>query len=741
MRIALFSLAAGLLLLRFLPQLPPPWMLSALLVVGLLLLAVRRWPFALFCLGLCWSCQSAQWAMDDRLPEPMDGRTFWLEGQVIGLPDSRNGVVRFELQNIASRHTGLPSRIRLAWYGGPPMLAGERWRVAAKLKRPRGLVNPHGYDYEAWMLSQRIGASGTVKSGNRLAAAVGEQSWRDRLRQRLVSLDAHGRSGAIAALVVGDSSGLSTADWRTLQDTGTVHLMVISGQHVGMLAGLLYALVALMARRGLWPSRLAWLPCACGLAFAGALAYGWLAGFDVPVRRACIMVGLVLLWRLRFRHLGVWLPLLMAMDLVLVLDPLVSLQSGFWLSFGAVALLAFLFRGRLGNWRWWHTLGRAQWGMAFGLLPAMVALGLPVSLIGPVANLFAVPLVSLLIVPFSLLGTALLWLPGAGEGLLWLTGGLLSVLFEVLQGLAGWQPAWLAARIALWGWLLVALGMLLLLSPSGVPLRALGLVLLLPLFYPPVNKPFKGQADVWVFDVGQGLAVLVRTRDHALLYDAGPRYGEFDVGERVVYPSLRALAVKKLDLMVLSHADIDHAGGAPGINRQMTVRRVLSGERDRLPASLAAETCRSGETWEWDQVRFTLWQWAHPKDGNQASCVLLVEASGERILLTGDIDVAAERALLSSDLAIDAQWLLVPHHGSRSSSSTAFIEAVGPRGALISRSLHNAFGHPHPDVLERLKRADAAIHDTALEGALIIRLGRFEPAEGLRAEARFWREK
>lgn len=741
MRISLFALAAGLLLLRFLPQLPPPWMVSALLAGGVWLLSTRRWPLALFCLGLSWSCLNAGWAMEDRLPQAMDGRTFWLEGQVVGLPDTRNGVVRFELQDIASRHAGLPSRIRLAWYGGPEILAGERWRVAAKLKRPRGLVNPHGYDYEAWMLSQRIGASGTVKTGNRITAASGGQSWRDQLRQRLMSVEAHGRSGAIAALVVGDSSGLSTADWRALQDTGTVHLMIISGQHVGMLAGLLYGLVALAARFGLWPARLAWLPCACGLALAGALAYSWLAGFNVPVRRACIMVALVLLWRLRFRALGVWLPLLVALDLVLVLDPLVSLQSGLWLSFTAVALLAFLFRGRLGSWRWWQTIGRAHWGMALGLLPALIALGLPVSLSGPVANLFAVPLVSLLIVPLSLLGTALLWVPAVGEGVLWLAGGLLAILFEGLQWLAGWQPAWSGARLALWGWLLVVLGMLLLLAPAGVPMRALGLVLLLPLFYPPVSKPFHGQAEVWLFDVGQGLSVLVRTREHALLYDAGPRYGDFDAGERVVLPSLHALGVKKLDLMLLSHADNDHAGGALGIHRQMTVRRVLGGERDRLPASLTAETCESGESWEWDKVRFTVWQWSQPKDGNQASCVLLVEASGERMLLTGDIDTAAEQALLESDLAVDAQWLLVPHHGSRSSSSPSFIEAVGASGALISRGLHNAFGHPNPDVLERLEQAGMDVYDTAEEGALNIRLGRFESAEGLRSEARFWREK
>lgn len=741
MRTAMLALAAGLLLLRFLPQLPPMWSLPVMLVVGLAMLPTRCRMLAFFFFGLAWACLSAQWALDDRLPKELDGRTFWLEGRVVGLPDTRDGVVRFELVDITSRHAGLPSRVRLSWYGGPPLEAGERWRVAAKLKRPRGLVNPHSFDYEAWLLAGRIGANGTVKAGERVAAASGLQAWRDQLRQRLLAIEAQGRAGAIAALVVGDASGLTTADWRTLQDTGTIHLMVISGQHVSMLAGLLYGLVLLLARWGLWPAGLPWLPCACALALSGALGYGWLAGFEVPVQRACLMVALVLLWRLRFRHLGVWLPLLAVFSTVLLIEPLVSLQSGFWLSFAAVALLVLIFRGRLGIWSWWHALGRAQWCMALGLLPALLALGLPVSLSGPLGNLFAVPLVGMLIVPLSLLGTALLWLPPIGEWLLWLAGGLLVALFATLEALAGWQPAWFATGLPLWCWLLVTLGILLLLLPAGIPFRAYGLLLLAPLLFPPNDQPPVGEAEIWVLDVGQGLAILVRTREHALLYDAGPRYGDFDIGERVVYPSMRALGLRSLNLLLLSHADNDHAGGAKAIQRYMLAPRVISGEPQRLPVSLQAESCRSGEGWEWDGVRFTLWQWSAARNGNQASCVLLVEANGERLLLTGDIDKPTEWAMQASNLEISAHWLLLPHHGSRSSSSASFIEAVGAKDALVSRSLHNAFGHPHPDVLRRLRAAGVALHDTAEQGAIRIRLGRFEPALGLRSERRFWREK
>lgn len=741
MRIWMLALAAGLVLPRFLPMLPGIWACVAFAMVGVLMLMCRRAvALGLFLLGLSWACYQGQNAIDDRLPASMDGRTFWIEGRVVGLPGAVGDVVRFELVDIESRHVGLPSKVRLSWYGGPQLRAGERWRLAARLKRPRGLVNPQPFDYEAWLLARGIGATGSVKAGERLSASAATDGWRDRLRARLMDVVAFDRQGAIAALVVGDDSGLSRSDWRVLQDTGTVHLMVISGQHIGMLAGLLYGLVALLARLGIWPRQWPWLPWACGLALAGALLYGWLAGFDVPVRRACFMVAVVLLWRLRFRHLGVWQPLLFALNGVLLIDPLVTLQPGFWLSFGAVAVLALVFAGRLGRWVWWKTLLRAQWAATLGLLPLLLALGLPVSASSPLANLIAVPWVSLT-VPFALLGTALLPLVGIGEAILWLVGGSLALLFELLSFIAAWRPAWLAVGLPSWALLMIGMGALLLLMPTGIPPRALGLMLLLPLVFPPLTAVPEGRAQVWVLDVGQGLSVLVRTREHALLYDAGPRQGDFDTGERVVFPSLRSLGVTRLEMLLLSHADNDHSGGAQAIQRLMPVAKIISGEPQRHAADLPAEPCESGLAWQWNDVRFSLWQWQAARDSNQTSCVLLIEANGERVLLTGDIDEAAEQALVRSRQDVQAQWLLLPHHGSRSSSSESFLRAVGPTAALISRSLHNAFGHPHPSVSVRLLALDINAYDTALHGAIRIDLGDFSAAEVLRTQRRFWREK
>ncbi|MBI3905895.1 MAG: DNA internalization-related competence protein ComEC/Rec2 [Pseudomonas fluorescens] len=738
MRTGMMALALGLLTLRFLPALPPVWLWLAMPVAGLMLLPFRTYPVAFYLFGLSWACVNAQWALDDRLPPALDGETRWVEGRVTGLPRHDDGVVRFELTDIQSRRTRLPRQMRLAWYGGPPVNSGERWRLAVKLKRPVGLLNPQAFDYQAWLLAQRIGATGTVKEGERLAPA--QWAWRDAIRQRLLAVDAQGRSGALTALVLGDGAGLSREDWQVLQDTGTVHLLVISGQHIGLLAGVVYLLIAGLARFGLWPNRLPWLPWACGLAFAAALGYGMLAGFEVPVRRACLMIAMVLLWRLRFRHLGAWWPLLLALDGILLLEPLASLQPGFWLSFAAVAVLILTFGGRLGPWRWWQTWTRAQWLIAIGLCPLLLALGLPISLSGPLANLFAVPWISLVVLPPALLGTLLLPVPYLGEKLLWLAGGLIEWWFRGLGVVSGQIPAWVPAAVPLWAWVIGAIGAFLLLLPRGLPMRPLGWPMLLMLVFSPRPMLQEGMAEVWQLDVGQGLAILVRTRHHTLLYDAGPRFGELDQGERVVLPALRKLGVKGLDLMLISHAHADHAGGARAIAKGLPVEQVVSGEPSDLPMELQAEKCESGRQWTWDEVDFQLWHWPLAGDSNQNSCVLLIEASGERLLLSGDIDVAAERALLDSPLAVPTDWLQAPHHGSRSSSSMALLDVLQPKGALISRGQGNSFGHPHATVIARYQKRGMAIYDSVEHGAIRLQLGRFEPPWSMRQERRFWRD-
>ncbi|WPN96215.1 DNA internalization-related competence protein ComEC/Rec2 [Pseudomonas sp. MUP55] len=738
MRTGMFALALGLLTLRFLPALPATGWLLAMVVLALMLLPFRTYPLAFFLLGLSWACISAQWALDDRLQPTLDGETRWLEARVVGLPQQTDTGVRFELADSRSRKARLPKRIRVSWHGGPAVRSGERWRLAVTLKRPSGLLNFHGFDHEAWLLAQRMGATGSVKDGERLAPA--RNAWRDGLRQRLLATDAQGREAAVAALVLGDGSGLEAQEWQVVQDTGTVHLLVISGQHIGLLAGLIYGLLAGLARYGCWPRTLPWLPWACGMAFAAALSYGLLAGFGVPVQRACVMVGLVLLWRLRFQHLGAWWPLLLAFNGVLLLEPLASLQPGFWLSFAAVAILVLTFGGRLGPWSVWQAWTRPQWLIAIGLFPLLLVLGLPISLTAPVANLFAVPWISLVVLPLALLGTALLWLPVIGDGLIWLAGGALEAWFKVLALLGGQLPAWTPAEVPLACWLVSLAGAVLLLLPNGVPFRLLGWPMLLLAVFPPRDPIPHGQVTVVQLDVGQGQAVILRTRNHALLYDAGPRSGSLDLGARVVLPSLKKFGIERLDMMLLSHADADHAGGAAAVARGVPITRVVGGETEGLPAFLKTEPCISGERWEWDGVSFVLWQWVDAISGNSKSCVLQVVAGGERLLLTGDIDRAAERALLDTSLAVPTDWLQAPHHGSRSSSSRPFVQRLAPKSVLISRGRGNAFGHPHSQVLERYQALGSRIHDSAEQGAVRVQLGAFEPAVVARSQRRFWRE-
>ncbi|BDM24160.1 DNA internalization-related competence protein ComEC/Rec2 [Pseudomonas sp. LRP2-20] len=731
----MFALALGLLCLGVLPVLPSVGWLLLLVLVGGVCACSRLWPLGCFLLGLCWACWSAQQALDDRLSAQLDGRTLWLEGRVVGLPARTAQGVRFELEQPHSRRAELPQRLQLSWFDGPVIHAGEHWRVAVTLQRPAGLLNPHGPDREAQLLARRIGATGTVKAGQVLQAQA--RGWRDALRERLLQADAFGQEAALVALVLGDGAGLAREQWQVLQATGTVHLLVISGQHIGLVAGLLYALVAGLARSGLWPRRWPWLPWACSLALAAALAYGWLAGAGVPVQRACLMLAVVLLWRLRFRQLGAMFPLLLALNLVLLAEPLAALLPGFWLSFAAVAILIYSFAARLGGWRPWQAWTRAQWVIAVGLLPVLLVTGLPVSLSAPVANLLAVPWVSLAVLPLALLGTLLLPLAGVGEGLLWVAGGLLDILFRLLALLAGWRPAWIPPALPVVAWLLVCAGALLLLLPRGVPLRGLGGVMLLALWVPRDTLPL-GQVEVWQLDVGQGLAMLLRTRHHTLLFDAGPAKGETDLGERVVLPTLRKLGVGRLDLMLISHAHADHAGGAAAILRGLPVGRVIGGE---ALSGVQLQPCSSGERWTWDGVHFSLWRWEDGQSSNDRSCVLMVEARGERLLLAGDMEAGAERAWLADTEVPRIDWLQAPHHGSRSSSTEAFIRATIPRGVLISRGRNNSFGHPHAQVVERYRRHGVVVYDTAVEGALRLVMGGHGSVESVGRQRRFWRGK
>lgn len=744
--LGLAALFAGLVTPLSFPALPPPWLVGLAVLVGLAAMLHRQSrPLAPFMLGLVWALAYHHWVLSERLPTSLDNQRVVFTGTITGLPEPTGLGWRFLIEDARLLDTGesLPL-IRAHWYAGPVVQPGERWRFEGSLRRPRGMSNPGGFDYEAWLYAQGIGAVASVRSGDIAESGASSLSdWRRRVRERLgETLSAQAGGHRLIALVVGDRSVLDDRDWDILQATGTGHLMVISGLHVGMVAAAVFGLVSMIGWLGLlrvpWPQQ--WL--AAPLALAAAALYAGLAGFAVPTQRALLMVALLLLARLRYRQINPWIFWLAALCTVAALAPAAPLRAGFWLSFVAVGLLLLGMGGRLAIRGLWWRWGRAQWVIFVGLWPWLLLWGMPGSLTAPVVNLVAIPWVSLLVVPAALLGT-LADLLGGSSWLLVMAAYALNGLFSLLELAASWQGP-VAQPFPGWGnWLIGLSGALMLVSPLSRVLRIPALSCLLVLFIPPVARPEAGAFRVTVLDVGQGLSVLVQTRSRVLLYDTGARLRSgFDLGEAVVSPALQELGVRHIDLLLLSHADNDHAGGAAAVMQRFPTRRVLSGQASEL-AELDAQPCEPGESWKWDDVEFRIvYSAAPPAPANERSCVLHVVGKHGSVLLPGDLGIRGEYQMLEASL--QSELLLAPHHGSRTSSSYAFIRAVSPRWVVFSSAYHSPFGHPHPQVVERYRELRAEPVYTARSGALQFDFGTDDPGmiswQWRDEMRRFWHE-
>jgi competence protein ComEC len=570
------------------------------------------------------------------------------------------------------------------------------------------------------------------------------ESAREAVRSRFQwSLGATPAAGILTALAIGEQRAISAEEWRLFSRTGVTHLMSISGLHVTLVSGLAAWLASFVWRRV--PPLALRLPArkaAAAAAVLAALGYTLLSGFAVPAQRTFYMVTVVAaaLWAG-----GIASPtrtLALALAAVLVLDPWAPLAPGFWLSFGAVALIFYVAAGwtrpehRLLQW------GRVQWAITLGLAPAVLLLFGQVSLAGPVANAVAIPLVSVVITPIALAAAVVPW-----DGLLALAAWLVEWLLQYLEACATLPGAlWHLPRPEPWTIALAIAGAAWLLAPRGVPGRICGFALLAPAFVLKPPGPVAGEAWITTFDVGQGLAVMVRTATRTLLYDAGPAFGDADSGGRVLVPELRARGASGVDLMVLTHEDVDHIGGALTVLETFAVRRLASSlpERHALNALVPdPRRCRAGERWEWDGVRF---DFLHPRPGetavrrNNQSCVLRVSAAGGSMLFTGDIERPVELALAGS-APIAADVLLVPHHGSRSSSTAEFIRAVRPRWAIVAAGYRNRFSHPDAEVLERYAAAGVEVLRTDRDGAIHVFLGPGSArVEGERLRRpRYWR--
>ena len=768
------AFAAGVFLLQMQAELFPLWpvVLVTLVCFGAGLLLARSSEtgrvvmiaIACFSFGFSWAGYRAETRLADHLAAEWEGRDVQVIGVVAELPQAFSRGLRFsfDVEEVLSSDAVVPSRIMLSWYHGerasepdaqaPESLAihpGERWQLTVRLKRPHGNANPHAFDYEAWLLERGIRASGYVRpkaENRRLDKLVAEPGYllerlRETVRDRfLETLPSSEYAGILVALTVGDQRSIQGDYWRLFSRTGTTHLMSISGLHVTMVAALLAWGIGFLWRRS--PRLMLILPAQRVAVLAGwltGMAYALLSGFSVPAQRTAFMLTVAALALLCGRRTAVSKTLALTLAVVLLLDPWAVLSPGFWLSFGAVGLLFYVaservvetlgWRGELARW------GLAQWAVTVGSLPLLLLFFQQFSLVSPLANAFAIPAISFVITPLALLA-AIVPIPG----LLHLDHWLLSWVMEVLIRLAEF-PVYTQPVPPLWAVLLALIGIAWMLLPRGFPARWLGLVMLLPALLVGPVRPSPGQALVTVLDVGQGLAVLVQTATRTLLYDAGPLYSaESDAGQRVVLPYLRALGISHLDTMIITHRDSDHSGGAASVLSAMPVSQVLS-SMPEIPGA----PCEAGKSWAWDGVNFLM---LHPAaepsarnrriKTNNLSCVLRIEAGGQSMLLTSDIEAIDEAAILARNAAaLKSDVLMVPHHGSRTSSTAAFIAAVGATKVIYPVGYRNHFGHPRADVVARY--GDTPSWRTDRDGALTVQLGDGVSVDAYRdTRRRYW---
>lgn len=730
----------------------PPWWLGALaLALALFPWRHRRLTLAL-AIGFALTLWRAEARLADRWPEARQGEEVVVTGHIASLPE------RAQEQWAARNHNGgeapqatwrftfepdggdVPQRIRSSWYRTPETLrGGECWRFTLRLKSPRGSQNPDGFDYEGWLYRQGLGANATVRAAERCNAAGFypvlrlRQTIRDRLDAALPPSPAR---AVLTALVLGDASGLRDTDWDAFRLTGTSHLVAISGFNLAIVAG--FAFFLLRWSWGAWPALTRHLPAqkAAAIGAAGiAVFYALLAGFEPPVTRALVMllIGLGALFLNRSAH--PFRVLALAWGVILLADPFAVLSAGLWLSFGAVTAIVWLASGRLGTERAWRTAVRVQLLLTLLLAPLTLFFFQGTAWIAPFVNLLAVPWFALL-TPLALVAVLLLWIvPLLATPLLSLTNAALAATHTVLRALAETHAdGWLAAAPPPAALILALFGAALLTVPRGVPLRALGLLCLLPLAVPPQTAPKIG-FTLTALDVGQGLAVVVRTENHTLLFDTGPAYEEgFDAGRVVIVPYLLGQGVRQLDTLLVSHGDLDHRGGAPA------VRAALHPMEER--GAMAGTPCVAGQAWQWDDVRFTVLNGpldalGEPSADNNGGCVLRIETGSHAALLPADIEKDAEARLLRDHPeSLRADVLLAAHHGSRTSSTQAFVEAVNPEVVIFSAGYANSYRHPRPEVVARFQRVGSAMHMTGLEGALSLQI---DPKTGV-SEVQAWRQ-
>lgn len=747
MRLRIIACCIGVSAVSWFPQLPSLlWLLPLSLSV---LISLKYKPIRVFgalSFGLIWGLLYGWLGLQQKLPENMENVDLLVTGQVIGLPKVNESATSLARQrfDLKVKQLVLPGddnsaaavkQIRINWYQTRTLVTpGEIWRFKVRLKRPHGLANPGGFDYESWLVRRGINATGYVRKDtwNKRLEAAGFRAPIDRARfflyQRLQSLSEYRYPGILLALLMGERSALTNELWQTFSATGTNHLFVISGLHVGFVALCSYFLARLLTRIVVIGAPvIAAQQVAAIFAILVSAGYCALAGFALPTQRALIMLAVMMSGKVLKRRIRIGDSFILALLLVLFWDPLACRSMGFWLSFGAVGILISGCAGRTGQTGLWWRWGRPQWVIFVGFIPFLLVFFSQFSLISPLVNSFAIPVVGLLVVPLCLLGGVLLPITeGLSEWMFQVADFCLGLLVPILQWMAHWPLAQVQLNPSMLAIALAGCGVLLLLAPTGLPARWLAVCLFLPLLIDDREQPPDGGYKITVFDVGQGTSVLLETSNHRLLYDVGPGYSEsFNSAGTVLLPFFQRAHIRYVDRIVVSHSDNDHAGSLPYLISALEFGDIIPGAPLQGMENTRMDSCQSGRVWQWDGVLFQLMQadrsaWTNQ---NNRSCVLRVDNGRVSFLLTGDIEAVAEQSLVrqfGSRLA--SNILLAPHHGSRTSSSGPFLREVSPELAVFTAGYRNRFGHPKSDILNRYHRLGIGTLDTIRSGAITIRV-------------------